>query len=68
MVSWTVGVTEEGVHQGWALGPFLFAKVIDRLTDKVGQESLWTMMFEDDTVIWSESRERGKKLFPTILQ
>ena len=32
--------------------------VVDRLTDKVRQESLWTIMLADDIVIWSESREQ----------
>ena len=31
---------EVGLHQGLALSPFLFAMVIDRLTDEVRQESL----------------------------
>ncbi|KAK2920711.1 hypothetical protein Q8A73_000196 [Channa argus] len=58
-----VGVTEEfkvevGLHQGSALSPFLFALVMDRLTDEVRQESPWTMMFADDIVICSESREQ----------
>ncbi|KAK4323664.1 hypothetical protein Pmani_005638 [Petrolisthes manimaculis] len=38
------------------LSPFLFAMVMDRLTDEVRQESPWTMMFAD-IVICSESRE-----------
>lgn len=32
--------------------------VMDKLTDEVRQESLWTMMFADDTVIYSDSKER----------
>ena len=35
---------EVGLHQGSALSPFSFAMVMDRLTDEVRQESLWTMM------------------------
>ena len=31
---------------------------MDRQTDKVRQESPWTMMFADDIVICSESREQ----------
>ena len=39
----TVGVTdgfkvEVGLHQGFALSPFLFPMVMDRLTDKIWQE------------------------------
>ncbi|KAI5615444.1 hypothetical protein C0J50_0125 [Silurus asotus] len=40
-----------GLYQGSALSPFLFAVVMDRLTDGVRQESPWTTMFADDTVI-----------------
>lgn len=54
-----VGETEEfkvevGLHQGPALSPISFAMVTERLTDKVGQESPWTVMFADDILIWSE--------------
>ena len=38
--------------------PLLVAMVMDRLTGEVRQESPWTMMFEDDSVICSESREQ----------
>ncbi|KAJ8349299.1 hypothetical protein SKAU_G00244290 [Synaphobranchus kaupii] len=63
VVRCAVGVTEAfkvgvGLHQGSALSPFLFAMVMDRLTDEVRQESPWTMMFADDIVICSESREQ----------
>ena len=56
-----VGMTEGfkvevGLHQGSTLSPFLFAMVMDRLTDKVRQESPWNMMFADDAVICSESK------------
>ncbi|KAK3511407.1 hypothetical protein QTP70_007333 [Hemibagrus guttatus] len=58
-----VGQTEEfkvevGLHQGSALSPFLFAMVMDQLSEKVRQESPWTMMFADDIVVCSESREQ----------
>ena len=49
---------EVGSHQGSALSPFLFAMVMDRLTDKIRQESPWIIMFADDIVICSESREQ----------
>ncbi|KAK3552184.1 hypothetical protein QTP86_005113 [Hemibagrus guttatus] len=49
---------EEGLHQGSALSPFLFAIVMDQLSEEVRQESPWTMMFADDIVICSESREQ----------
>ncbi|KAK3547882.1 hypothetical protein QTP70_000339 [Hemibagrus guttatus] len=64
VVRCAVGQTEEfnvevGLHQGSALSPFLFAIVMDQLSEEVRQESPWTMMFADDIVICSESREQG---------
>ena len=47
-----------GPHQGSALSPFLFAMVIDRLSDEVSQACLWMMIFADDIVICSENREQ----------
>ncbi|KAK3515123.1 hypothetical protein QTP70_007219 [Hemibagrus guttatus] len=35
------------------------AVVMDQLSEEVRQESPWTMMFADDIVIFSESREQG---------
>ena len=55
-MKWDVGVKdgfkmEAGLHQGSTVSPFLFVMVMDRLTDVVRQESLWTMMFADDIVM-----------------
>ncbi|KAK3530789.1 hypothetical protein QTP70_002822 [Hemibagrus guttatus] len=63
VVRCAVGQTEEfnvevGLHQGSALSPFLFAILMDQLSEEVRQESPWTMMFADDIVICSESREQ----------
>ncbi|KAK3545101.1 hypothetical protein QTP70_000575 [Hemibagrus guttatus] len=63
VVRCAVGQTEEfnvevGLHQGLALSPFLFAIVMDQLSEEVRQESPWTMMLADDSVICSESREQ----------
>ncbi|KAK3563223.1 hypothetical protein QTP86_018276 [Hemibagrus guttatus] len=63
VVRCAVGQTEEfkvevGLHQGSALSPFLFAIVMDQLSEEVRQESPWTMMFADDIVIRNESREQ----------
>ena len=63
VVRFAVGRTEDlkvevGLHPGSALSPFLFALVVDRLTNEVRQESPWTMMFADDIVICSESRQQ----------
>ncbi|KAK3543296.1 hypothetical protein QTP70_014041 [Hemibagrus guttatus] len=63
VVRCAVGQTEEfkvevGLHQGSALSPFLFAIMMDQLSEEVRQESPWTMMFADDIVICSESRKQ----------
>ncbi|KAK3518931.1 hypothetical protein QTP70_015520 [Hemibagrus guttatus] len=63
VVRCAVGQTEEfkvevGLHQGSALSPFLFAIVMDQLSEEFRQESPGTMMFADDIVICSESREQ----------
>uniref|UniRef100_A0A8C4NFF6 ribonuclease H n=1 Tax=Eptatretus burgeri TaxID=7764 RepID=A0A8C4NFF6_EPTBU len=49
-----------GLHQGSTLSPFLFAMVMDRLTDEIRLESPWTMMFTDDIMICWESREQAE--------
>ena len=46
-----------GLHQGIALSPFLFAVIMDRLTDEVRREPPWTMLFADDIVICEGTRE-----------
>ncbi|KAK3535012.1 hypothetical protein QTP70_001970 [Hemibagrus guttatus] len=63
VVRCAVGQTEEfnvevGLHQRSALSPFLFAIVMDQLSEEVRQESPLTMMFADDILICSESREQ----------
>ena len=62
IVRCAVGTTESfkvkaGLHQGSALSPFLFAVIMDRLTDEVRREPPWTMLFTDDIVICKETRE-----------
>ena len=57
-----VGVTEGfevkvGLHQGSDLSPCLFAMMMDRMTDEIREEAPWTMLFADDIVICSESKE-----------
>ena len=48
---------EVGLHQGSALSPFLFAIIMNRLTDGVRKGAPWTMMFADDIMLCSEDRE-----------
>ena len=50
----------ERVRREVALSPFLFAMVMDRLTDEVRQESPWNMMFADDIVICSKVKNRWR--------
>ena len=62
VVRCAVGTTESfkvkvGLHQGSALSMFLFAVIMDRLTDKVRREPPWMMLFADDIVICKETRE-----------
>ena len=49
------------LHQGSVLSPFLFAVIMDRMTDEVGRETSWTMLFADDIVIRKETREEVKR-------
>ena len=58
-----VGVTEEfevkvGLHQRSALRSCLFAMVTDRMTGEIREEAPWTVIFADDIVICSESKEQ----------
>lgn len=62
VVRCVVGVTDGsevavGLHQGLAQSPFLSTVMMESLTDEVRQESMWTVMFTDDLMVCSESRE-----------
>ena len=66
-----VGVTEGfevkvGLHQGSALSPCLFVMVMDRMTDDIREEAPWTMMFADDIVICSESKEQVEEKLESL--
>ena len=66
VVRYAVGTTESfkikvGLHQGLILSLFLFAVIMDRLTDEVRREPPWTMLFADDIVICKETREEAEQ-------
>ena len=70
-VRYAVGVTEGfdvkvGLHQGSELSPCLCAMVMDRMTDEIREEAPWTMMFADDIVICSESKEQVEEKLESL--
>ena len=44
-----------GLHQGSALSPFLFAIIMDKLTEDIRKDAPWDMLFADDIVLSSQS-------------
>ena len=48
-----------GLHQGSALSPFLFAIIMDKLTEDIRKDAPWDMLFADDRVL---SRQNCRKL------
>ena len=56
------GVTNDfyvgmGLHQSFALNPFLFTLVMDALTKGIQDELPWYMLFTDDVVLIDETAE-----------
>ena len=45
------------VHQGSVLSPLLFNIAMDCLTEEVGLETPWNMMFVDNVVLCTETKE-----------
>ena len=66
VVKCAVGTTESfkvkvALHRGSALSPFLFAMIMDRLTDEVRRKTSCTMLFDDDIVICGKTREEVER-------
>ena len=60
------GLTEEfkvgvGLHQASALSPFLFAIIIDRLTEDIRKDTPWDMLFADDIVLCRQNYRQLKE-------
>ena len=51
-----------GLHERSVFSPFLFAVVMDRLTDKVRREPPLTMLLVADIVIREETREEVERI------
>ncbi len=48
---------EVGLHQRSAFSPFLFAIMIDSLTENIRKETPWQMMFADDVVLCARKKD-----------
>ena len=58
------GLTKEfkvgvGLHQGSTLSPFLFATIMEKLTEDIRKDAPWNMLFADDIVL---SRQNHREL------
>ena len=70
------GLTEKfkvgvGLHQDSALSPFLFAIIIDRLTEDMRKDASWDMLFADDIVLCRQNHrelEEDLKIWRNALE
>ena len=60
----SVGVTEKqmkvGLHQGSAMSPYIFDMVMDVIVAEVNDEVPWSVLFADDIVYVSTSKEEAE--------
>ena len=57
-----VGITEPfpvkvGVHQGFALSPFIFTVIVEEISKSIWETVPWCMLFANDIVLVAETRE-----------
>ncbi|ETN82559.1 reverse transcriptase [Necator americanus] len=50
-----------GVHQGSSLSPLLFILCMDTITKEIQKQHSWTLLFADDVMLASESRDDLQK-------
>ena len=48
---------EVGLHQGYAFSPFLFAIMMDSLTENIRKQAPWQMMSADDVVLCARDKD-----------
>ena len=46
-----------GLHKDSALRPFLFVVVLDTLTEQIGMQGIWELLYADDLVIMAKTKE-----------
>ena len=52
-----------GVHQGSALSPLLFILIVEEATKECTGEALWQLLYPDDLVLSTESKEEVEQMF-----